>query len=190
MIRRLVLAIIDWCERTGRVQEITGTHGQDDVYLIRYLVFRSALCNVYVHHFLRSDRDDMHDHPWDFFTYLVRGEYHEHKWDDGGVIITRRANWKSSTYLPKENLLVFRKATDQHRVMVLQSYTRTDRHLAPLSVCITGPRRREWGFWRESYEPEEVGGFFDHKTNAYRPVMQQRPVRRFVYWRTYLGLDR
>ena len=80
MIEWLTEKLMAWCTKRGKVFKITGTGGADDVYLIRYYVLKSKYLNVFIHQFLRSDRDDLHDHPWNFCTYLVRGAYDEKKW--------------------------------------------------------------------------------------------------------------
>jgi hypothetical protein len=77
LIELLIQPIIWFCIKTGRVFNITGTGADTDVYLIRYYVFQNKYFNVFIHIFLRSDRDDMHDHPWNFGTYVVRGSYNE-----------------------------------------------------------------------------------------------------------------
>lgn len=165
-----------WCERKGRVLKITGAQGPDDIYLIRYYVLQSKWCNVFIHQFLRSDKDDLHDHPWDFATYLVRGSYKEQRWDEENktVKVIQRSNYLYDDYMHKvqlkQNTFVFRKATDQHRVVVKEDLKEVDKHKAPLTLFISGATKREWGFWKEDF----YGGL---------------KMRTFVPWRTYLGLS-
>ena len=168
LIIRAVEFLMRWCEKRGRVLKITGTAGPDDVYLIRYFLVRSRWMNIYIHQFLRSDRDDLHDHPWHFITYLVRGMYVEAKWDEGyqQVFRTRRANLPAL----KENVLVFRKATDQHQVIVGQALKEANKEHAPLTLFISGPKIREWGFVKMNRHSN------GHKWREWTP------------WREYLGL--
>lgn len=186
MIEKLCELLMNWCQRNGRVLEITGTGGPDDVYLIRYYVLKSRWANIFIHQFLRSDRDDLHDHPWNFLTYLVRGAYTENKWnpETSKVEQTRRSNVGEPTYQEvladkrpgrstrplRQNRLVFRRATDQHQVVVDRDLKREQKHLAPLTLFVSGPTKREWGFVRE------VPGMLGFKS------------RRWVPWREYLGL--
>ncbi len=155
MIERITEYLMDWCQRRGRVLKITGTQGPDDIYLIRYYLFRNRFFNVFIHQFLRSDLDDLHDHPWNFATYLVRGAYTEYKWDGDGEVITRRRGPGTEEELcgrfhPKyENRLVFRKSTDQHKVVVDYDVKEDRKDLAPLTICVTGPIKRVWGFWKD-----------------------------------------
>lgn len=164
--------LMQWCERRGRVFKITGTAGSEDVYMIRYYVVKSRWFNFFIHQFLRSDRDDLHDHPWNFCTYLVRGAYTEQKYNDqtGTVERTRRENLvipysysvkpgvpkdavripeefvERKTFLRKQNTFVFRKATDLHRVVVDQDLKESRKDEAALTLFFSGPHVREWGF--------------------------------------------
>lgn len=145
LIHSITLKLIDYCERKGKVFVINGKDS-NDAYLIRYLLVQSNLMNVYIHRFLRSDHDVPHDHPWDFLTYVVDGKYVELKfpgweyqaqWNEG-VMVAR---------LRKKGSIAFRKATDIHKVRVDELLLLEDKERAPLTICITGPRRRVWGFW-------------------------------------------
>lgn len=202
MIERITEYLMNWCIRKNRILKITGTGGPEDVYLIRYYVFRSRFFNIFIHQFLRSDRDDLHDHPWDFVTYLVRGSYTEKKWDDKTQSITEtfRLNWFPS-YLKnriKLNTLVFRHAEDQHMVMVDQDLKEKDKAQAPLTICVTGRTRREWGFIKD--ELIKVGEFSYAKVTVngvnieglFKPgesgTIYRHGGRHWIDWRTYLGL--
>ena len=181
MIEKLTKSLMAWCEKRGRVFEITGTGGPDDVYLIRYYVVRSKWFNFFIHQFLRSDKDDLHDHPWHFITYIVSGSYTEKKWNDKTQQIdsVRRKNYPMIFGLSRpnvENRLIYRKATDQHQVVVDNDLKREQKDQASLTLCFTGPTIREWGFWRTS------GGVYSNGEEV------KAPNRFFVPWRKYLGL--
>jgi hypothetical protein len=85
---------------------------------------------AYLHEFRRSDDDRaLHDHPWWNCSILLCGEYTEHTIDAGGV--NRRV-------IRRAGDAVFRRASRAHRVEL---------HDGPcISLFITGPRVREWGF--------------------------------------------
>lgn len=194
MIERVTEYLMKWCIQKNRVLKITGTGGPEDVYLIRYYVVQSRFFNIFIHQFLRSDRDDLHDHPWSFATYLVRGAYTEKKWDtkSNSVTETLRMNWFPS-YLKnriKLNTLVFRRAEDQHMVLVDQDLKEKDKAKAPLTICVTGRTRREWGFWKEERrgipcpDRSKNGG----RLQAVCAVYHTEKVRFWVPWREYLGL--
>jgi hypothetical protein len=180
LILSITKFLMTWCEKRGRVLKITGTGSSADVYLIRYYIVRSKFFNFFIHQFLRSDRDDLHDHPWNFCTYLVKGAYTEKKFNlkTQKAEITQRANYPEpmsymdlgiKKYIPpmKLNTFVFRKATDQHQVLVQNTLQESDKNKAPLTLCFTGPVKREWGFIKT-----------DSNGN-----------RTWENWRSYLGLS-
>ena len=175
IIEYTVEGLMRWCERNGRVLKITGAQGPDDVYLIRYYIVKHKWCNIFIHQFLRSDKDDLHDHPWDFVTYLVRGQYTEQRYNTelNTVQVTKRSNYVYDDFMTdvrlKENTFVYRKATDQHRVVVKEDLKEVDKHKAALTLFISGPTKREWGFWKEEHTP---GGI----------------LRAWTPWRKYLDL--
>ena len=191
MILKLTNFLVKWCEKRGRVLEITGTSGKDDVYLIRYYLVRSKYMNLFIHQFLRSDIDHLHDHPWYFMTYLVQGSYSERKWNDEKEMIevTRRSNKSSNCRVfrdcsLRQNRLIFRRPTDQHQVVVDVDLKREQKDQAPLTICLTGPVHREWGFWKETpavWDKQNDGVIFGH-------VLVEDAKRVFVPWREYLGL--
>lgn len=229
IIERGTESLMNWCRKTGRVLHITGTGGPDDIYLIRYYLLKSKYLNIFIHQFLRSDRDDLHDHPWNFATFLVRGAYTEHKWNEklGREELTRRTSgvnrlvfyrkhfcpaggyWEKLMdsaqllELKPQSRLVFRKATDQHKVMVDHSFTFEERRFAPLTICVTGPTIRTWGFIKMFYDqiaitqnaaiPIKVKELEDTVEltipKMSGPVSVYRgPIRKWVDWREYLGL--
>lgn len=192
LIERITEYLMAWAEKRGRIFKITGTAGPEDVYLIRYYIIQTRWFNFFIHQFLRSDRDDLHDHPWDFCTYLVRGAYMERKWNQASGLVeeTWRINSSYDDLLFKENTLVFRKATDQHQVVVKNDLREDQKDFAALTLCFTGPTRREWGFIKERpMTPDEY--LYDEIVThgRYRGIPKTLPtVREWVYWKKYLGL--
>jgi hypothetical protein len=67
-------------ERWGRYRIIMD-RVDNQPYLERYYVFlrdrERFPFNVFVHKFLKSDPDDVHDHPWPFLTVILKGGYWE-----------------------------------------------------------------------------------------------------------------
>ena len=53
----------------------------NEPYLERYYLFlkdrKNFPFNIFLHKFLKSDPDDLHDHPWDFRTIILCGGYWE-----------------------------------------------------------------------------------------------------------------
>jgi hypothetical protein len=65
----------------GRKRVIMDRSGKYP-YLVRYyLLFCNrnddALFNVFIHRIMKSDEDDLHDHPWGYFTCILSGGYNE-----------------------------------------------------------------------------------------------------------------
>ena len=74
-------------ERLGR-RRIIMDRVNDEPYLERYYIFMKDRSenfpfNIFIHKFLKSDPDDLHDHPWGFFTFIIAGGYWEYMYEDG-----------------------------------------------------------------------------------------------------------
>ncbi|HEU0197000.1 MAG TPA: hypothetical protein VFQ88_07250 [Nevskiaceae bacterium] len=127
--------------------------GKDDTYLARwYLIPHNPVCNVYLHHFRRSDDDRaLHDHPWPWCSILLKGTYIEATQGPGGhddLLFRRRFSGGARLRLP----------TTAHRVVL-------DGERACWTLFLTGPRVRHWGFLcRKGWVPWEV--FTDPATNG------------------------
>lgn len=115
-----------WAGRlvTGRPHLVLGG---DDPHLLRwYLIPRNTRLNVYLHKFLRSDDDRaLHDHPWWFVSWIVRGTYDEHT--PAGRSSRRR--WS----------VAYRPALWRHRVALTSG--------PAVTIVVTGRKSRMWGFW-------------------------------------------
>lgn len=101
-----------------------------DPYMHRWVLW-TPWGSVRLHHIVRSDVDQKHDHQWDFTAILLTGSYAEMVPDPerpGAEMLVARERW-SVTHYPAEHA---------HRIV-------TD---APLwTLCFTGNVRREWGFY-------------------------------------------
>lgn len=98
-----------------------------DNYLLRWHVIpRNRWFNIYLHNIRHSDDDRaLHDHPWWNVSIILKGQY----WEMTPEGTFCRPRWS----------VIFRKATDQHRLMVVGN-------LFVWTLFITGPKIREWGF--------------------------------------------
>lgn len=151
MIKFIVKMLVKLCEETGNVHKIVGGKNKD-VYLVRYILFKSKYCCIYIHRFLRSDSDTPHDHPWNFFTYVVSGSYKELFYDKNKTVATKKGF--KSLCVPHindrpEGSLAYRRATDIHQVIVDKTRKLEEIEDAPLTICLIGPRVRDWGFWNK-----------------------------------------
>lgn len=93
-------------------------------YLIRYTLLTSRLFSIKIHNILLSDYDCQHDHPWSFFTIILKGGYVEY-------------NPKGSRLYGAGSIL-YRPAKYIHRLDIFQS---------TWTFVITFKKVREWGFW-------------------------------------------
>ena len=117
-------------KRLGRYRVIMDRE-DNEPYLERYYIFLKDRkwfpFNVFVHKFLKSDPDDLHDHPWPYMTIILRGGYWEYTRD------TVMPTWKGAGQIR------FGHSTDYHRI-----------ELEPDVECWTlfvpGPKIRDWGF--------------------------------------------
>jgi hypothetical protein len=117
-------------QRLGRYRVIMDRE-DNEPYLERYYIFLKDRTrfpfNVFVHKFLKSDPDDLHDHPWPYCTIILRGGYWEYTPDRSNP------SWKGAGEIR------FGHSTDYHRIELEPGVT-------PWTLFIPGPKVREWGF--------------------------------------------
>jgi hypothetical protein len=144
-------------------------------YLIRYFIYRpdwlrhfridaKKAGRIYLHHFLRSDYDRaLHDHPWNFRTFLLKGGYRE--WADWRLLIEAEkeastcphpnedttAQWNIPERIDEDTFpnvyrdfkapcTMRRGAGWRHRVELQPGKT-------TWSLVFIGPKVRSWGFF-------------------------------------------
>ncbi len=129
---------LDFLERLGR-KRIVPDRQSNEPYLERYYVFLKERAtfpfNVFLHKFLKSDPDDVHDHPWPFATLILKGGYWEWRpqFNEQGQKIGEVAKWCGP---------------GSFRTASAETYHRIE--LDPTITCWTlfmpGPKQRDWGF--------------------------------------------
>jgi hypothetical protein len=108
-------------------------------YLERYYIFlkdrKRFPFNVFIHKFLKSDPDDVHDHPWPYATLILKGGYWEWipKFDSNGNKLTEIRYWRGPGHFRKCNARSF------HRIEL-------DPNITCWTMFMPGPQQREWGF--------------------------------------------
>jgi len=97
----------------------------DDVYLDRTYIVQTPWFGIMFHRIFRPDNQrDLHDHPWNFFSLILRGHYLEDT-PDG----PRRRWWWN-----------WKRAEDRHSIREVSR--------RPVwTLVFTGRKRRTWGFW-------------------------------------------
>jgi hypothetical protein len=138
IIQKIKNKFFAWLEQHDR-KRIIMDRVSEEPYLERYYIFlkdRNRFpFNVFLHKFLKSDPDDVHDHPWPYFTLILSGGYWEWipQFNSDGRKITEIAKWRGPGH--------FRicKATSYHRIEL-------DPNITAWTLFMPGPQKREWGF--------------------------------------------
>lgn len=132
----MLLKLLD---KLGR-KRIVMDRESNEPYLERYYLFlkdrKKFPFNVFLHKFLKSDPDDVHDHPWPYATLILRGGYYEWvpKFNSLGEKIGEERFWRGPLH--------FRVcgSTSYHRIELKPGVT-------AWTLFMPGPQKREWGFW-------------------------------------------
>ena len=147
--------ITKFLTKIGR-QRIIMDRESNEPYLERYYVFLKDRTwfpfNIFLHKFLKSDPDDVHDHPWPYATLILKGGYYEWipQFDKQGNKFNEIAVWRGP---------------GSFRVCGANSYHRIelDPSVTAWTLFMPGPQEKEWGFlvknkWvhNEEYLEEKV----------------------------------
>ena len=134
MLEFLDLLMTKWERKKLIYDRVDG-----ELYLTRYYLFLKERTkfpfNVFLHKFHKSDDIVLHDHPWPFFTLILKGGYWEWTphFDLRGQKICEIQKWRSAGHFR------FNRATSYHRI-----------ELDPDVTCWTlfcpGIKQRDWGF--------------------------------------------
>lgn len=135
--------------------------------------FKRSLPNVYLHRIRHDDEDRaLHDHPWRSASWLLRGSYTEVMFYP---LIPERIEQYLAAGKPRptvnfvrpEGAVVFRRATDAHRLVLNKASGRLGRteDVEVISMFFTGFVIRGWGFlcpkrwvpWREFVDGRDRG---------------------------------
>ena len=99
-------------------------------YLERYYLFlkerKNFPFNIFLHKFLKSDSEDLHDHPWNYRSFVLWGGYWEHT--------LQGKKWRGPMSYQ------FYDAYNLHRIELDPSYSNC------WTLFIPGQRIRDWGF--------------------------------------------
>lgn len=134
MLKRLS----EFLKRHGRQRIILDRQSQEP-YLERYYLFLKERkwfpFNIFLHKFLKSDPDDVHDHPWPYATLILKGGYYEWipEFNDQGKKFREYCVWRGPGS--------FRvcRANSYHRIELVKD-------VECWTLFMPGPHIREWGF--------------------------------------------
>lgn len=134
MFSRLFRWMLSHCER------FTIKNENGEPYMNRYYLLKWPL-RIRLHEILRSDEDrDMHDHPYDFVSVMLKGGYVETTPDTpakaygAGSIRRLKAENVHSIKLFKQCHCCNRSAEEQGKL------------ITAWTLIFAGKNRREWGF--------------------------------------------
>ena len=131
----MLLKLLD---RLGR-KRIVMDRVENEPYLERYYLFlrdrERFPFNVFLHKFLKSDPDDVHDHPWPYATLVLKGGYWEWipHFDTVGRKIGEYQVWRGPGHFRVS------KARSFHRIEL-------DPDITAWTLFMPGPKQRDWGF--------------------------------------------
>jgi len=114
-------------------------------YLIRYYLFlkerKRFPFNITLHKILVSDEPTLHDHPWSYATFIIKGGYWEHiplRNETTGSVIGSTRVWRGPGHFR------FRKADDLHWLELAKD--KNGNEIPCWSLFYMGRKQKEWGF--------------------------------------------
>lgn len=108
-----------------------------DVYLDRTYIVQTPWFGIMFHRIFRPDKQrDLHDHPWNFLSFVLRGSYEEAVPCDGCAYHFERDHFAMRVV----RWLNFKPAEGRHSIISVSR--------SPVwTLVFTGRKRRTWGFW-------------------------------------------
>lgn len=123
---------------------------QNNPMLKRWRLLQTPLFGLYIHFIYREDFDQVpHDHPWRFWSFVIRGGYTESLWPDARV-----PHAVQNTI--KRGRLRYFPLGAAHRITFVKPKT--------ITLVLVGPKCRTWGFWD------------GQRFTDYRDALNLRPV--------------
>jgi hypothetical protein len=134
----LIKKFLEWLDKIGR-KRIIMDRVNNEPYLERYYIFlkdrTSFPFNVFLHRFLKGDPDDVHDHPWNYATFILKGGYWEWipQFNSEGQKTCEIGKWRGAGH--------FRicRANSFHRIEL-------DPGVETWTLFMPMQKKREWGF--------------------------------------------
>ena len=134
----------NWLERSGRHRIIMDRTGKVPYMHRYYLLFKDKMnefdesralpFNIMLHHIVLSDQDGFHDHPWWYFTLILKGGYWEETPD--GTFWRGPGHFRIS------------RPTSLHKLTLPDRWYADDEPRSAWTLFIKGPKVRSWGFIR------------------------------------------
>ncbi len=120
-----------------KIYDIADVDDPTQIYLRRYRIIQTPWCALYLHKINLDDGDRcIHDHPYNFFSLVLRGGYEEIvdkcPYPDGAECEDEIRTWGAGS-------LHWMKAEWFHRITALN-------RTPTWTLLFVGRRRRKWGF--------------------------------------------
>jgi len=109
-------------------------------YLVRWRLIQTPWFALYLHKILTADVPVYHDHPWSFFSIVLRGGYYEWR------INKHNPEYDIVRHIKHVNIM---RRDDAHYIQVLD-------RTPTWTLLLVGTRRRKWGFLRR-VPPQIIG---------------------------------
>jgi hypothetical protein len=129
---------LNWLEKHDRKRIIMDRQCNEPL-LTRYYLFlkerKRFPFNVFLHKFHKGDPGDVHDHPWPYFTLILKGGYYEWipQFREDGIMSCEVRKWRGPGHFR------FCSANSYHRIELKEGVT-------PWTLFMPGPQKQEWGF--------------------------------------------
>ena len=153
----MIQKFLKFLEARGR-KRIVYDRIDNEPYLERYYLFlkerENFPFNIFLHKFLKSDIDDLHDHPWPFATLILKGGYYE--WTPVFDTVGRKIGEVSKWCGPGS--FRWAGANSYHRIEL-------DPSVECWTLFMPGAKQRDWGFlvknkwvqWEEYLKNRKAG---------------------------------
>lgn len=116
---------------------IAGRSGDDDKYLTRRIVFDSPWFGIFLHEIHRPDASPiLHDHPWPFASFVLRGSYIERYRD------MQRSYQNDPAQLRRIRRFNLKRLRDAHYIAKLD-------RTPTWTLVFVGKTERVWGYWEQ-----------------------------------------
>ncbi len=120
---------------------LVNDRADKEPYLERYYLFlkerENFPFNIFLHKFLKSDEEDLHDHPWPYLTFILWGGYWEYTSKGLGDKHPIR-HWRGPGQFR------YQPANSLHRIELDKKEDGTLRNC--WTLFMPGPKLRNWGF--------------------------------------------
>ena len=128
---------LNWLENHDRKRIIMDRQCNEPL-LTRYYLFlkdrKRFPFNAFLHKFHKGDPGDVHDHPWPYFTLILKGGYYEYTPNfKNGKMVGETKHWRGPGHWRVCS------SGSYHRIELVPGIT-------AWTLFMPGPQTREWGF--------------------------------------------